>query len=65
MTLIVHSGLKLQTDDTVSYLAANADEQQSLHVQCFDGGQHVQVGRQRRLHALRRKDILFTPRDHL
>ncbi len=50
---------------TRSYLAADADKEKSLHVQRLDGGEHVQVGRQRRLYALCCQDVLFTPRDHL
>ncbi len=46
-------------------LAADADEEQALDTERLNSRQHVQVGRQRRLHAARGQDVLFTPRDHL
>mmetsp|Transcript_16344 Transcript_16344/g.41852 ORF Transcript_16344/g.41852 Transcript_16344/m.41852 type:complete len:283 (+) Transcript_16344:978-1826(+) len=40
------------------HLAPDADEEQALDVQRLHGGEHVEVGRQRRLHAARGDDVL-------
>ncbi len=47
------------------HLAANANEQEPLHIERLNGGEHVQVRRQRRLHSLRCQDVCFAASDHL
>lgn len=55
------------TDENMAgaHLTANANEQETLHIQGFHRGQGVEIWGERRLHAFCLKDVFFASCHHL
>ena len=61
----VHCSQQQLNDMAGQYLAANTNEQQLLHVQSFNSGQCIQIGRQCWLDTFGLEDVLLTPGHYL